>query len=59
MNTIVTVARKDEAHEVPLAELEASLHDSHARVWVDLEDTGAAGFEALQPALTFHPMIGR
>jgi magnesium transporter len=56
MNTVVTVARKDEAHEVPLADLAASLHDSHARVWVDLEDTGPAGFDALQPSLAFHPM---
>ena len=56
MNTIVTVARKEEAHTVPLSELHDSLHDSHARVWVDLENTGADGFVALQPALTFHPM---
>ena len=37
-------------------ELPALLKDSDAKIWIDLENTGAAGFEALAPTLLFHPM---
>ena len=56
MKTVITVARKDEVHTIPLEELDAALHDSHARTWIDLENTGTAGFDALKPTLQFHPM---
>ncbi len=54
--TLLMVARGDHAEERPLAELSTLLADPEARLWIDLQNTGEAGFVALAPALTFHPM---
>ncbi len=54
--TLLMVARGDHAEERPLAELSTLLADPEARLWIDLQNTGEAGFSALAPALTFHPM---
>jgi magnesium transporter len=52
----VTAARGDEAKIHPPADLAALLADSGTRVWIDLQNTGRAGFDQLAPALQFHPM---
>jgi len=54
--TLLVVARGDVAEERPLGDLAALLADPDARLWIDLQNTGEAGFDALAPALTFHPM---
>ena len=41
---------------VPVERLREVLADPSARVWVDMENTGEAGFRALAPALSFHPL---
>jgi magnesium transporter len=54
--TVITVAKQDEVRTITREELPAALADPDARVWLDLENTGTGGFDALQPALVFHPM---
>ena len=54
--TTLTVAKGDTARDFQPDELPALLKDPETRVWIDLENTGTAGFDALAPALTFHPM---
>jgi magnesium transporter len=54
--TVITVAIKDDVRQIPREELPAALANPDARIWIDLENTGKAGFDALAPALTFHPM---
>ena len=54
--TVITEAHKDEVRTITREELPAALTDPHARIWLDLENTGTAGFDALRPALVFHPM---
>jgi magnesium transporter len=54
--TTVIAARGDEARTVPLGELATVLADHDTNVWIDLENTGEAGFAALEPTLRFHPM---
>jgi magnesium transporter len=54
--TLLIVARGDVAEERPLSDLATLLADPEARLWIDLQNTGEAGFDALAPALTFHPM---
>ena len=54
--TLLIVAHGDRAEERPLGDLAALLADPAARVWIDLQNTGEAGFTALEPALSFHPM---
>ena len=49
-------AKGDVAAEHPLAELPELLKDPESKVWIDLQNTGEAGFDKLAPALTFHPM---
>jgi magnesium transporter len=53
---VITVAKKDDVRQIERPELDAALADPDARIWLDLENTGAAGFDALAPALVFHPM---
>ena len=52
----ILVARDGAVTEAQPAELEAILRDRRAHVWIDLEDAGLEGFEALRPALEFHPL---
>ena len=52
----IIVAKGDSAQPIEVSGLAAALADPEARVWIDLENTGAAGFETLAPVLTFHPM---
>ncbi len=54
--TLLMTARGDHAEERPLSDLPALLADPDARLWIDLQNTGEAGFAALAPSLTFHPM---
>jgi magnesium transporter len=52
----ILVARDGAVTEASPAELESVLRDRRAHVWIDLENTGEAGFEALRPTLEFHPL---
>jgi magnesium transporter len=52
----IRVARDGAVQEIPPAQLAETLADRRAHVWIDLEGEGAAGFEALKPALEFHPL---
>jgi magnesium transporter len=52
----VIAARGDEVKSHTPAELAALLADAETRVWIDLQNTGAAGFDQLAPALQFHPL---
>jgi magnesium transporter len=52
----ILVARDGTVTEARPADLEAILRDRRAHVWIDLENTGLEGFEALRPALEFHPL---
>ena len=54
--TTLTVAKGESARDFELAELPALLADPDSKIWIDLENTGAAGFDALTPSLVFHPM---
>jgi len=54
--TTLTVAKGETARDFEFAELPELLADPDTKVWIDLENTGAAGFDALAPALVFHPM---
>ena len=54
--TTLTVAKGDTARDFEIAELPALLADPDSKIWIDLENTGTAGFDALGPALVFHPM---
>lgn len=49
-------ATGEQAAEHDLADLAAQLADPAAKVWIDLQNTGEAGFDQLAPALQFHPM---
>ena len=51
-----TVAEGDTARPFDLAELPALLADPAKAVWIDMANTGRAGFDRLAPALVFHPM---
>jgi magnesium transporter len=53
---VITVAKKDDVRQIERDALPAALADPEAVVWLDLENTGTAGFDALAPALVFHPM---
>ncbi len=55
MITLLT-ARDGAVHEIAPGALEETLGDRRAHVWIDLEGEGASGFEALKPALEFHPL---
>jgi len=50
------VARDGAARAFEPAQTAEVLADPAATVWVDMENTGAAGFEEIAPGLTFHPM---
>ncbi len=50
-------ARGGATEEFDVARLPQVLEDPHAMVWVDMEDIGAEGFEALEPVLRFHPLV--
>src|SRR5688572_32803796 len=50
------VARDNVVREFDVKDLAKVLEDRRARVWVDLENVGMEGFEALRPALEFHPL---
>ncbi len=52
----IVSARGDEVKEHTPAELKELLADSKTKLWIDLQNTGAAGFDQLAPALVFHPM---
>ena len=52
----IIAARGDEAKEHTPEELATLLADEKTKVWIDLQNTGPAGFDQLAPALTFHPM---
>lgn len=52
----LVAARGDEAAEHALSELPDLLKDPDVKLWIDLQNTGEAGFDALAPALQFHPM---
>ena len=52
----ILAAKDGEAKEHVPADLARLLAEPGMKVWVDLQNTGAAGFEALAPALQFHPM---
>ncbi len=54
--TILTVAQGETAREFQLDELPGLAADPKARIWIDLENTGTAGFDALAPTFVFHPM---
>ena len=56
VRTLLIVARGSQAEERPLSEIAAHLADPDARLWIDMQNTGEAGFAALAPALSFHPM---
>jgi magnesium transporter len=49
-------ARGGRVESFAVAQLAAVLDDPEARVWIDMDGTGAEGFEALAPALRFHPL---
>ena len=53
---LLLAAKGDVAGEHALADLPALLADPETCVWIDLQNTGEAGFNRLAPALTFHPM---
>jgi len=55
-STTLVVARGNTAEVRPIEELAAALADPEARAWIDLVNTGEAGFAALAPTLVFHPM---
>ncbi len=56
-STITCIAaRGDTARTIDRSELAAALADPETRVWIDLENTGEKGFDALRPNLQFHPM---
>ncbi|MEO6463346.1 MAG: magnesium transporter CorA family protein [Candidatus Eisenbacteria bacterium] len=52
----ILAARGDTVTEHVPADLKGLLADSKTKVWIDLQNTGAAGFDQLAPALQFHPM---
>jgi magnesium transporter len=52
----ILAARGDEVKEATAAQLKDLLAEADTRVWVDLQNTGPAGFDALAPALQFHPV---
>ena len=52
----VIAARGDEAKTHAPSELAVLLAEPETKVWIDLQNTGAAGFEQLLPALQFHPL---
>ena len=54
--TVFTVATMDETRTLTREQLAAALADPAKKVWIDLENSGVAGFDALQPDLVFHPM---
>ena len=54
--TTLTVAKGETARDFQLDELPALAADPEARIWIDLENTGTAGFDALAPTFVFHPM---
>ncbi len=49
-------ARNGRVEDFDPARLPAVLADAAARVWIDLDNTGTEGFDALAPALGFHPL---
>ncbi len=53
---LFVAARGDESREPDLAELPDLLQDPDTKLWIDLQNTGEAGFDRLAPALQFHPM---
>ena len=55
--TVIMAATKDTVETIGRDQLAAAMADRHARVWIDLENTGTAGFDALRPTLEFHPMV--
>lgn len=50
------VARHGRVEPFPVEALPQTLADPEARVWIDLEGGGREGFDALRPALEFHPL---
>src|SRR5262245_13010615 len=52
----ILAAKGDDATEQPPEKLAELLADPDTKVWVDLQNTGPAGFDRIAPALTFHPM---
>lgn len=52
----ILVARDGGTRELDLKELGEALKDGRSNVWIDLENTGEAGFESIKPMLEFHPM---
>jgi magnesium transporter len=52
----ILAARHGRLTEIAPEALSDALRDSGTRVWIDLEDAGAEGFETLKPALRFHPL---
>ncbi|MEP7027644.1 MAG: magnesium transporter CorA family protein, partial [Candidatus Eisenbacteria bacterium] len=54
--TTLTVATGETARGFTIDELPALHADPGARLWIDLQNTGAAGFDALAPTFVFHPM---
>ena len=52
----ILAARGNDVKEHTPAELKDILAEPDTKVWIDLQNTGAAGFDQLAPALTFHPM---
>lgn len=53
---LILAARGDQVSEHVPADLATLLAEPETKVWIDLQNTGAAGFDQLAPALTFHPM---
>jgi magnesium transporter len=53
----ILAARKGQLQPVSVDDLRNALSEADARVWIDLQGTGREGFEAIQPALVFHPLV--
>lgn len=55
--TVITAAKDGTAWSVAPAQLDAALAEPTTNVWIDLVNAGQEGFEALKPALLFHPLV--
>ncbi|MGH7724770.1 MAG: magnesium/cobalt transporter CorA [Candidatus Eiseniibacteriota bacterium] len=53
--TVIVAAHGDTVRTIAPADLAATLAEARTNVWIDLRNTGQAGFDVIRP-LAFHPM---
>jgi magnesium transporter len=55
--TVITAATDHTARTIAPDQLAAALAAPGTNVWIDLVNAGETGFDALRPALMFHPLV--